>query len=225
MHGRVSGTLAEDAGVTPAGTSYSAYDPDLMLWTVAVMADSAQCFYELFVRRLSYHEREALWQDYVRFAELFGMPREAAPDSYEAFRAWWRSRLASEKMFLTAEARYVGYATAFEIPLPRSHAFPKRIHDLIMLGSLPRRVREFYGLSWSRREQLAFDAVTDAMRTGRTLAPPRLTRGYNTRSFNLVAATERRRVERGRPTPQVAADGPRTLPARWYERAGGHEAA
>ena len=46
-----------------------------MLWTVAVIADSAQCFYELLVRRLTAAEREALWQDYISFAELFGMPR------------------------------------------------------------------------------------------------------------------------------------------------------
>ena len=75
LHERVNGTLPEDAGVTPAGTPYSAFDPALMLWTVAVIADSAQYFYELLVRRLSDGEREQLWQDYVRFAELFGMPR------------------------------------------------------------------------------------------------------------------------------------------------------
>ena len=110
---------------------------ELMPWTVAVIADSAQCFYELLVRRLTDPEREALWQDYIRFGELFGMPREAAPASYEAFRAYYRGKLASEEMFLTGEARYIGYATAFEIPLPRLHQPGKQIHDLIMLGSCP----------------------------------------------------------------------------------------
>ena len=50
-----------------------------MLWTVAVTAESALYFYELFVRRLSDWERDAFWLDYVRFGELFGMPREVAP--------------------------------------------------------------------------------------------------------------------------------------------------
>ena len=62
--------------------SYSAFDPPLMLWTVAVIADSAEAFFETFVRRLSMAEKDALWRDYVRFGELFGMPREAAPASY-----------------------------------------------------------------------------------------------------------------------------------------------
>ncbi len=216
LHQRVVGTLPEDAGVTPKGTPYSALDPDLMLWTVAVIADSAQFFYELFVRQLSPMERDELWEDYVRFAELFGMPREAAPASYEEFRAWWRARLAGEEMFLTDEARYVGYATAFEIPLPGLHQPAKRVHDLIMLGSLPRRVRELYRLDYRGRDELAFRAAVRALRTGRRVAPRQITRGWNTGSFERVAKTERWRIAHDRPTPTVASDGPRTLPRGRY---------
>ncbi len=53
LHERVTGTLPEDAGITPRGTPYSAFDPELMLWTMAVIADSAQYFYELLVAELS----------------------------------------------------------------------------------------------------------------------------------------------------------------------------
>jgi uncharacterized protein (DUF2236 family) len=138
MHERVNGALPDDAGIYKAGTPYSALDPELMLWTVAVMMDSAQYFYELFVRRLSDSDREALWQEYIRFAELFGMTRDAAPPTYEAFCAYYEGKLASDEMFLTDEARYIGYATAFEIPLRLTHQLGKRVHDLIMLGSMPR---------------------------------------------------------------------------------------
>ena len=66
-----------------------------MLWTVAVTAESALYFYELFVRSLSAWERDGFWQDYIRFGELFGMPREVAPPTYEAFRrggtSGWRA--------------------------------------------------------------------------------------------------------------------------------------
>ena len=204
LHGQVNGTLSEDAGPFPAGTDYSAFDPALMLWTVAVMADSAQCFYELLVRQLSDGEREQLWQDYIRFAELFGMPREAAPATWEEFRAYYRDRLASEEMFLTDEARYVGYATAFEIPMPAVQQPGKRVHDLLMLGSLPRRVRELYGLEYTQRHAIAFDAAVRAVRAARRLTPAPLARGWNTRSFDGVARTERWRIEHGKPTPQLA---------------------
>jgi uncharacterized protein (DUF2236 family) len=212
LHQSVRGVLPEAAGVFPAGTPYSAVDPELMLWTVAVMADSAQCFFELLVRRLSDREREAFWQDYLRFGELFGMPRSECPGSYGEFRAYYRDRLASDEMFLTDEARYVGYATAFEIPMPALQQPGKRVHDLLMLGSLPRRVRELYGLSYSRAQQMAFRATVRAVRGARRLTPTPLARGYNTRSFEGVARTERRRIERGKPTPQVPSEEPAAAP-------------
>lgn len=208
LHETVNGEMPHDAGPVPAGTRYDALDPELMLWTVAVIADSAQCFYELLVRRLSGSEREALWQDYLRFGELFGMPREAAPGSHRELRDWYEAKLHSEEMFLTDEARYIGYATAFEIPMPWYQQPGKRVHDLLMLGSLPPRVRELYGLGFTARQRAAFTAAVRAVRAARRLTPAPLARGGNTASFDGVARTERWRIEHGRPTPQVTDEGP-----------------
>jgi uncharacterized protein (DUF2236 family) len=203
MHERVSGTLPADAGALPAGTPYSAFDADLMLWTVAVIADSAQCFYELFVRRLDDGEREALWQDYLRFGELFGLPRAACPPDYVAFRQWWGERLAGDRMFLTEEARYIGRATAFEIPVPRTRQLAKRMHDAVMLGSMPSRVRELYGLPYGARERARFALLVSIIRASRLLTPGFLARGSCVRDYDMVERTERRRLERGEPTPQL----------------------
>ncbi len=139
----------------------------------------------------------------MRFGELFGMPRAVAPRTYPAFRSWWERKLASDEMHLTDEARFVGYATALEIPLPRSHAPAKRVHDLIMLGSLPDPVRRHYGLSWSSAQEAAFRAAVASVRASRPITPRRIRFGYNTDSFRLVARDERRRIERGEPTPHV----------------------
>jgi uncharacterized protein (DUF2236 family) len=203
MHGKVTGELTEAAGPFPAGTPYSAFDPDEMLWTFAVMADSAERFFELFVRPLTATEQEAFWQDYVRFGELFGTPRDTCPPTYTDFRRWWDERLASDRMFLTDEARYMGYASAFEIPLPRWRQPGKRVHDAIMLGSLPPRVRELYGLPYGRREQSAFRAGVALIRTSRRLTPDRLAWGSCIPQYRLVARTEARRIKRGEYTPQV----------------------
>ncbi len=208
LHQQVKGLLPEAAGATPAGTPYSALDPRLMLWTVAVIADSALFFYELLIRRLSPAEREALWQDYRRFAELFGMPPESVPATFEEFRAYWAERMAAEDLFLTDEARLIGYATAFEIPFPPLQQPAKAMHDAVMRGSLPARIRELYGLSYTPAQRSSFAVAVAAMRTGRRLAPRFLARGGNTRSFDSIADTERWRIAHGRPTPQVGSQGP-----------------
>ena len=199
------GGAAEDAGPFGAGTPYSAFDPELMLWTMAVMADSAEVFYELFVRRLGDDEREELRADYVRFAALFGMPSDAAPASYGEFRAWWNARLASDETFLTEEARYVASAVMFQIPVPATRWPAMRLHNLIMRGSLPPRVRELYGLRWTRAEAVAFRSAVAALRAPRPIAPRRLRTGWNTRNFDLVGATEKARAARGRPIPGALA--------------------
>jgi uncharacterized protein (DUF2236 family) len=205
MHERVVGELPHDAGAHyPAGTPYSAFDPELMLWTVAVIADSAQWFYERLVRPLADAEREELWQDYVRFAELFQMPRSAAPPTYREFRDWYETQLAGADLHLTDEARFMGYASAFEIPVPATREPAKRVHDLVMLGSLPPRVRELYRLRYTPAHASACSAVLAAARLARRLAPRSLTHGSCMPEFEMVAATERWRIECGRSTPQIA---------------------
>lgn len=203
MHLDVNGVLPEDAGPFPAGTPYSALDPELMLWTIAVMADSARFFYELFVRRLSDEERQDLWLDYVRFGELFGMPAEVGPGSYAAFRSYWESRLTADDAFLTDEARVTGAAVMFEIPVPALDVPAMKVHNLVMLGSLPPRVRELYGLRWTAAQAAAFRAVVAAVRAPRPLVPQSVRTGRNTWFFDRVAETERDRIARGKPTPQA----------------------
>lgn len=202
LHEQVRGKVGTDAGPIEAGTPYSAFDPELMLWTLAVIADSGPCFYEMFVRRLSEDEHEELWQEYVRFGELFGMPREVAPASHREFRDYYEGFLAGDGAYLTDDARYAGYASAFEIPMPSIYGPVRRVHNLIMLGSLPQVVRDRYGLAWGPAQELAFRAAVASVRAGRPVTPRRIRRGENTESFRLVARTERQRLERGEPTPQ-----------------------
>jgi uncharacterized protein (DUF2236 family) len=201
LHQRVRGELPEAAGPWPAGTSYSAFDPELMLWTVAVIADSAEVFYETFARQLTAREKDALWRDYVRFGELFGMPREVAPDSYRGFRAYWDEMWSQDgPLHLTPAARDVALAIAFEIPVPRYLHPQREVHNLVLTGTLPARLREFFGLRWTLAHQAAYTAVVRGLRAARPITPRSIRRGPNTASFEMVAATEKRLVAEGKAT-------------------------
>jgi uncharacterized protein (DUF2236 family) len=200
MHARVNGALPQPAGPYAEGTAYDAFDPELMLWTIAVMMDSAQCFFELLVRRLSAEERELLWLDYVRFGELFGMPRDAAPRTYAEFRAYFDGFVEGPDAYLTDEARYTGRAIAFEIPMAAPMQLAKRVHDLIMLGSLPPRVRELYELPFSSAHAAAFALAVRVARTTRAAMPSAVTRGRNRAFFDGVARIEAARIARGERT-------------------------
>jgi len=201
LHERVKGTLPEDAGVHPAGTAYSAFDPELMLWTLAVIADSGRAMYEAMVRPLSALEREALWQDYVRFGELFGLPRAEMPASYREFSAWWEERLGSPDLQATAHGLEMAPLVAFRQPVPASARGNLLAQNHIIKGTLPPRVREIFGIPWSRAHEAGFQAMTAAHRRARPLFPRNMRRGRNDVFFDVVTKAERERG--GTRTPQL----------------------
>lgn len=219
-HVSVTGEMPENAGRHyPAGTPYSASDPHLMYMTMAFTFDSVHHMQNLLVRRLSPDESEGLWQDFVRWAELFGMPRSAAPASYPEFRASFDAYLASDKPYLTDEARVVGSYLAgakrgdYDMPPPLRPLF--RVIDVLVKGSLPPSVRDLYGFRWTPAQEATFRAVVKGTRAlyvqpprfvPRPLAP--ILRGPNHQAFKIIAKRERHQLKRGRfSMPEVS--GPR----------------
>jgi uncharacterized protein (DUF2236 family) len=205
LHERVKGTLPEAAGTHPAGTSYSAFDPELMLWTLAVIADSGRAMYETMVRPLSAEEREGLWQDYVRFGELFGLPRSEVPGSYREFSAWWEERMSSPELQATEHGLEMAPLVAFRQPVPVPARGNVVAQNHIIKGTLPPRVRETFGIRWSPAHERTFQAMAAAHRGARHLFPRRVRRGRNDVFFDVVTERERRRG--GTRTPQLQASG------------------
>jgi uncharacterized protein (DUF2236 family) len=203
LHETVNGTLPEAAGPHPAGTSYSAYDPDLMLWTLAVIADSGRAMYETMVRPLSAGELEDLWQDYVRFGELFGLERAEMPASHAEFRAWFDAKLASADLQATQHGLEMAPLVAFEQPVPRMARGNLAAQNHIIKGTLPPRVREIFGIRWTRAHEASFRAAAAAHRRARRLFPRPMRRGRNDYFFDLVDRTEEQRG--GTRTPELRA--------------------
>jgi uncharacterized protein (DUF2236 family) len=193
LHRRIKGELPEAAGAHPAGSAYSALDPELMLWTLAVIADSGREMYETMVRPLSEAEREALWQDYVRFGELFGLSRRAVPGSHREFRAWWEERLSSPHLQATPHALRFAPLIAFEQPVPAAARANLAVQNLVIKGTLPPRVRRIFGIRWTRAHEQAFRFVAASHRRARVTFPHRMRRGRNDVFFDVVTEGERRR--------------------------------
>ena len=218
-HARVDGVLPEAAGpANPAGSRYRASDPHLMFMTMAFTFDSAEHMHDVLVRRLSADEREALWQDYIRWAELFGMPRDAAPASYPEFRDYFDRYLRSDEPFLTDEAKLVGtYLAGAKKPgFPIGPKFASDELGHIVRGALPAHIREMYALRWSLRDELRYRAITAGVRAAhvRPLAPlpldlrPVLT-GRSAVGYKQVAECERAALRRGyRSMPEVPVESP-----------------
>lgn len=201
LHERINGALPEAVGKFPAGTSYSAFDPELMLWTLAVIADSGREMYETMVRPLSESEREDLWQDYLRFGELFGMPRDAAPATHREFKAWLEERLSAPDLQATPHGLEMAPLVAFEQPVPAAARGNLAVQNLIIKGTLPPRVREIFDISWTRAHESTFRALTATHRRTRRFVPRQVRRGRNDVFFDVVTKAERQRG--GTRTPEL----------------------
>jgi uncharacterized protein (DUF2236 family) len=203
VHETIKGELPEAAGPHPAGSAYSAFDPELMLWTLAVIADSGRAMYEALVRPLDAEERERLWQDYVRFGELFGLPRSAVPASHAEFKAWFDGKLAAPDLQATEHGLEMAPLVAFRQPVRAPLRGNLAVQNHIIKGTLPARVREIFGIDWSGAHEQSFRVIAAAHRRGRRAFPRRLRRGRNDLFFDLVAKAERRRG--GTATPRLPA--------------------
>lgn len=206
LHETVKGELPEAAGGFAAGTPYSAFDPELMLWTMAVIADSGREMYETLVRPLDPDQREALWQDYVRFGELFGLPRSEVPATYPEFKAWFDGRLAAPDLQATEHGLQMAPLVAFRQPVPAPARGNLVVQNHIIKGALPPRVREIFGIRWSRAHEASFRAIAAASRRTHDAFPYRMRRGRNDVFFDVVTEAERRRG--GTVTPHLRAGAP-----------------
>jgi uncharacterized protein (DUF2236 family) len=195
LHARVNGEIDRPAGPHPRGTPYAADRPDMLLWILACLADSALVVYRTFVGPLADPaQRERFWSDYLLLGELFGLPRSEAPADYAAFRDYMRARLRSGDLFVTGEARELGRRVAFQLPLPAHRRPVLPAVNLAVVGTLPPRVRRLYEITWTPAHEAAFQALARGTKLSRPLLPHDLRRGRSAHDYELVARAERRRL-------------------------------
>src|SRR5919201_1084636 len=101
VHAHVRGVTTERLGCFPAGTPYSAQDPQLQLWVHATLVAASLAAYQRFVRRLSRPEQDTYYREMALVAELFGVPRAVIPDTLADFRNCFVAQVESERITVT----------------------------------------------------------------------------------------------------------------------------
>jgi uncharacterized protein (DUF2236 family) len=177
MHRRVRGELRESAGRFPAGTPYRGDDPDLLLWILASLADSAMLVYGKYVRRLDDDERDALWRDYRVVGRHFGLRERDMPADAGAFDAYMADMLASGDLFVTDRARELAIEIVLRPPIP-THLRPVlELVNQTTFGLLPASVRRMYGFTWDPLRALALHGGAEYLkRVVVPVLPERVTR-------------------------------------------------
>jgi uncharacterized protein (DUF2236 family) len=169
VHRRANGTLAVAAGPYPAGAPYAADDPELLLWIVACLADSAMLVHERYVRRLTSDEREAYWHDHQVLGRCFGLLPRDMPATGSAFDRYVHGMLSSGTLAVTPRARELGHRIVLRASVPAPLIPLRELATFVTTGLLPPGLRRQYGLTWDPLRALTL--ATGAAYTRRVVVP------------------------------------------------------
>jgi uncharacterized protein (DUF2236 family) len=170
IHRRVHGRLPADAGIFPAGTPYTAEDPDLLLWVHATLLDSIPIVYELLIRPLSAHERDAYCVEAASLAIDLGARPHQVPRRWTDNAAYLDTMYRSGTIAVGAQARELA-ALVVSPPFGRLVAPAAWTNRLITIGVLPDIVRRQFGFQWSERGLRQLRRVATLVRLARRLTP------------------------------------------------------
>jgi uncharacterized protein (DUF2236 family) len=175
MHRRVKGKTPARYGPIPKGTEYAASDPELGLWVLASLADSALVYYERIFGSLDAEERERYWREYRRVGGLLGLPDDSMPATVDGLREYIEGRLGDGSLWISDERRaqtvgmildppFSGWQRAAVIPLNEAI-------KLVSTGLLPAEIRDLFGFSWDPAREALLRSALVQLRVGTRFWP------------------------------------------------------
>ncbi len=175
MHRRVKGKTPARYGPIPKGTPYDATDPELALWVLATLADSALVYYERIFGSLDPDERERYWREYRQVGELLGLSADSMPATHAGLRGYVDGRLHDGSLWISDERREQAVAMILEPPwtgLLRAAAIPvTETIRLISVGLLPPQIRRLFGFGWDPGREALLRSTLLQLRVGARFWP------------------------------------------------------
>src|SRR5918992_5516688 len=165
------------------GLSYSADDPELLLWVHACEVDSFLTGYRRYGRPLSPEDRDRYVTEMAVVAELFDIPPLTIPRSVRDLEDYFESREFVASPDAREAMRFILYVPVPlpggripEVPGGRLLLIPGRAvystYAAATIAILPKRVRRAYGLPWIPLNPALQATVYGLVRTVRRVTPP-----------------------------------------------------
>jgi uncharacterized protein (DUF2236 family) len=137
-HRKVRGTVFPGVG---GASTYSAFEPDLLLWVLATLITAAVNGYELIYGELPITRKEAFYRDMCRFGTYFGVPESLSPKGWDAFDTYYTNMIEGE--LLGSHPMCGELARAVIHPRDTiGAAVLGRAIDFIVIETLPPKVRQ-----------------------------------------------------------------------------------
>jgi uncharacterized protein (DUF2236 family) len=126
---------------------YGVDKPDLLLWVLFTLVDSALVVYERYVRSLSRDEQAAYWEDYRVVGRLFGLRVRDMPRTLDDLDAYRAEMLGGDVLHVSDWARRRARQIVLEPPVPWVARPLLETVNFVTVALLPDRIRAEYGFS------------------------------------------------------------------------------
>jgi len=170
VHQPVRGELKRQVGPFPAHTTYSANDPVLKLWVHATLMDTGLLIHQQYIETLNDRQKRQFYEESKILAWLMRIPEELIPPTLEEFNQYFTQQLASEQIIVSPQAKKM----ARDILHPSLVLVPGPLMDLLNSVTsqlLPDRLRQSYGLTWNKRNQMKVKMVKKTIKSLLPLSP------------------------------------------------------
>jgi uncharacterized protein (DUF2236 family) len=166
-HSNIRGKLPDELA---AGEAYIANELSALMWVHGTLVDTAVKAYELVMPALSPEVRERYYADCRLLGALFGIPVEAQPGNWPAFRTWFDETIASDRLSVVSAAKTVGrevLSGAGRIPVPRWYLD-------VTASLMPERLRAAFDLRFGNSEQRRARRAVAVLRYAYPILPGRV---------------------------------------------------
>ncbi|MFO0683448.1 MAG: oxygenase MpaB family protein [Sandaracinus sp.] len=172
VHAKIRGAIHEHSGRFARGHRYQANDEAALFWVQATLIDTAVQVYELLVAPLSLEDKQRYYEESRLFSGLFGIPDEAMPSDWPAFRRYFDAMLASDAITMSPPAQDMA---RFLFQPPRPIAGPAvGWYKIFTASLLPPRLRAELAMSWTDRDEAIARRTTALLRVIQARTPRRL---------------------------------------------------
>lgn len=163
IHGAVRGSIPE------SGATYSARDPQLLLWVHATLIDTALRVYDRYVTSLTDADAQRYYAESAQIAFRLGVPEALMPASLVELRGWMAGLITSGEVAVSPTARALARSVLYPTRFPPRFAWDAA--HLVSMSVLPPAVRAQYGIPWSAARERAMRRVAGGIRRVLPLVP------------------------------------------------------
>ena len=164
FHRDIKGTISD-------GSRYHALNPELFYWAHATFVDQVIYVTDTFIRRLTYAEKEQIFDEGKIWYALYGVSARSQPETYAEFLSYWDDML---DRFVPHKT--IVYATGYlrqGVPRPKRIPAPlwrvlsvplDAFLQTVIVGTLPQQMREVCRLDWNDKKERRFQRFAAVMR-------------------------------------------------------------